>query len=151
MKTTLTACLLGLALAATLSGCERRKEEAPPAPLAADTSSIQFQKIDTVVGTGKEAKLGDRVTVHFTGWMYDPKAPGQRGQEFDSSRQRAPYSFRIGGAAVYKAWDQGVAGMRVGGKRTLVVPSALGYGKEGAGPIPANANLVFEIKLVEVH
>lgn len=151
MKSRIAACLLGLALAATLAGCERRKEEPPPAPLVADTSAIQFQKIDTVVGTGKEAKVGDRVTVHFTGWMYDPKAPGMRGQQFDSSLKRVPYTFRIGGAAVYKAWDQGVGGMRVGGKRTLIVPAALGYGKEGAGPIPPNANLVFEIELLEVH
>jgi FKBP-type peptidyl-prolyl cis-trans isomerase FkpA len=147
----LAAGLLGIALAGLLAGCERRKEVPPPKPFVADTSSIQFQKIDTVVGSGKPAKVGDRVTVHYTGWMYDPKAPQQRGEEFDSSLKRLPFTFRIGGAAVLKGWDEGVAGMREGGKRVLVVPSAMGYGKEGTGPIPANANLIFEIQLVEVH
>jgi FKBP-type peptidyl-prolyl cis-trans isomerase FkpA len=150
MKTMLTACILGLALAATLAGCERRKEAPPPAPLAADTAPVQFRKIDTVVGTGKLASVGDRVTVHFTGWMYAPDKPQQRGEEFDSSRKRLPFTFRIGGAAVIKGWDEGVGGMRVGGKRTLIVPGALGYGKEGVGPIPPNANLIFEIELMEV-
>ncbi len=151
MQSAISACILGVALAGALAGCERRKEAPPPAPLVADTSTIRFQKIDTVVGTGKEARVGDRVTVHFTGWMYDAKAPGMRGQQFDSSTKRMPYPFRIGGGAVYKAWDAGVAGMRVGGKRTLVVPAAMGYGKDGAGPIPPDANLVFEIELLEIN
>jgi len=146
----LTACIVGLALAATLAGCERRKEVPPPAPMTADTSAIAFQKIDTVVGTGKEAKVGDRVTVHYTGWMYMPDAPQRHGAEFDSSLKRMPFTFRIGGATVIKGWDEGVAGMKVGGKRTLVVPGAMAYGKDGVGPIPANANLIFDIQLVEV-
>jgi FKBP-type peptidyl-prolyl cis-trans isomerase FkpA len=147
---TLAACVVGLALAGTLAGCERRKEAPPPKPFVADTSAIAFQKIDTVIGSGKLAHVGDRVTVHYTGWMYAPNAPQQHGEEFDSSRKRLPFTFRIGGATVIKAWDEGVGGMRVGGKRTLVVPAALGYGKDGIGPIPANANLVFEIELVDV-
>ncbi|WP_296945039.1 FKBP-type peptidyl-prolyl cis-trans isomerase [uncultured Massilia sp.] len=151
MKSAISACIVGVALVGALAGCERRKEAPPPPPLVADTSAIVFRKIDTVVGTGKQAGVGDRVTVHFTGWMYDPKAPGMRGQQFDSSHQRMPYPFRIGGGKVYQAWDEGVAGMRVGGKRTLVVPAAMGYGKEGAGPIPPGANLVFEIELLEVE
>ena len=151
MKSLLAACTIGIAFAGMLAGCERRKEAPPPKPFVADTSAITFQKIDTVVGTGKLANVGDRVTVHYTGWMYDPKAPQQRGEEFDSSLKRLPFTFRIGGAAVLKGWDEGVAGMREGGKRVLVVPSSMGYGKEGTGPIPPNANLIFEIQLVEVH
>lgn len=146
----LTACIAGLMLVAALAGCERRKATPPPAPMTADTSAIQLQRIDTVIGAGKEAKVGDRVTVHYTGWMYMPDAPQRRGAEFDSSLKRLPFTFRIGGATVIKGWDEGVAGMRVGGKRTLVVPSALAYGKEGVGPIPPDANLVFDIQLVEV-
>ncbi len=150
MKSLLATCVVGVALAGNLSGCERRKEVPPPKPFVADTSAIAFQKIDTVVGAGKLANVGDRVTVHYTGWMYDPKAPQQRGEEFDSSLKRLPFTFRIGGAAVLKGWDEGVAGMREGGKRVLVVPSSMGYGKEGTGPIPPDANLIFEIQLVQV-
>ena len=119
---------------------------APPKPQVA----MGLQKIDTVVGKGKVAEAGQVVSVHYTGWLYTPTAPKQRGMQFDSSVGRGPFSFPLGGGQVIAGWDQGVAGMKVGGKRTLIIPAALGYGARGAGPIPANANLIFDVELLEV-
>jgi len=119
---------------------------APPKPQAA----MGLQKIDTVVGKGKVAEAGKVVSVHYTGWLYTPTAPKQRGMQFDSSVGRGPFSFPLGGGQVIAGWDQGVAGMKVGGKRTLIIPAELGYGARGAGPIPANANLIFDVELLDV-
>src|SRR6476469_8359735 len=97
-------------------------------------------KTDTRAGTGTEAASGRRVTVHYTGWLYDPAAAENKGRKFDSSRDRNdPFEFRLGGGEVIRGWDEGVAGMKVGGQRTLTIPSELGYGRRGAGGvIPAN-------------
>jgi FKBP-type peptidyl-prolyl cis-trans isomerase FkpA len=152
MKHIITASALGLALTLTLTGCDRQKEKAPPAPqAAADSSPISLQKIDSVPGTGKEATAGATVVVNYTGWLYDPKAPQQHGAQFDSSVGREPFSFRLGSGGVIKGWDDGVQGMKVGGKRTLVIPAAMGYGADGAGPIPPNANLIFDVELLDVR
>lgn len=108
-------------------------------------------KTDTVIGTGKEAVAGATVQVNYTGWLHDPKAAAQRGAKFDSSIGRGPFSFPLGAGRVIKGWDQGVAGMKVGGKRTLIIPSELAYGQRGAGGvIPPNATLVFEVELLGV-
>ena len=109
-----------------------------------------LQKTDTVAGKGKLAAAGATVTVHYTGWLYSPKAPQQHGAQFDSSRGGEPFTFTLGAGKVIPGWDQGVPGMKVGGKRTLVVPAALAYGERGAGPIPPNANLIFDITLLDV-
>lgn len=107
---------------------------------------------DTQIGDGAEAKAGQQVTVHYTGWLYDPKATNFHGKKFDSSHDRAtPFNFPLGAHSVIQGWDQGVAGMRVGGKRTLIIPSNLAYGKRGAGGvIPPNATLVFDVELLAV-
>jgi FKBP-type peptidyl-prolyl cis-trans isomerase FkpA len=102
------------------------------------------------VGKGKVAEAGKTVTVNYTGWIHTPTAPKQHGMQFDSSIGREPFSFPLGGGQVIAGWDQGVAGMKVGGKRTLVIPAALGYGARGAGPIPPNANLIFDVELLDV-
>ncbi|MEG0315760.1 MAG: FKBP-type peptidyl-prolyl cis-trans isomerase [Comamonas sp.] len=104
---------------------------------------------DTVVGEGAEATRGKRVTVHYTGWLYKD---GQQGAKFDSSKDRNdPFVFTLGAGMVIKGWDQGVQGMKVGGKRTLIIPSELGYGARGAGGvIPANATLKFDVELLAV-
>ena len=104
---------------------------------------------DLVVGQGDTAASGQRVTVHYTGWLDNN---GNRGSKFDSSRDRnEPFEFSLGRGQVIKGWDQGVAGMKVGGKRKLTIPSALGYGARGAaGVIPPNATLVFEVELLAV-
>jgi FKBP-type peptidyl-prolyl cis-trans isomerase FkpA len=108
-------------------------------------------KTDTVVGKGKEAVAGKTVEVNYTGWLHDPAAKNQRGKQFDSSIGRGPFSFPLGGGRVIPGWDQGVAGMKVGGKRTLVIPPEMGYGARGAGGvIPPNATLVFDVELLDV-
>lgn len=95
-------------------------------------------------GDGAIASSGSEVTVHYTGWLAN-------GEEFDSSRPRGPFTFRLGAGEVIQGWDDGVEGMRVGGQRTLVVPPALGYGERGAGGvIPPGATLVFDVELLEV-
>ena len=108
-------------------------------------------KTDTTVGKGKEAVAGKTVEVNYTGWLHDPKADKQRGKQFDSSVGRGPFAFSLGAGQVIKGWDQGVAGMKVGGKRTLVIPPELGYGARGAGGvIPPNATLMFDVELLDV-
>jgi len=113
----------------------------------------ELQKIDTVVGDGKEAVAGNDVDVHYTGWLFDEKAPDQKGQKFDSSLDRGQlFSFPLGAGHVIKGWDEGVQGMKIGGKRTLIIPSEMGYGPRGAGGvIPPNATLVFEVELHGVN
>ncbi len=100
---------------------------------------------DITVGEGAEATAGNSVTVHYTGTLTD-------GTQFDSSRGRGPFTFPLGAGRVIKGWDQGVAGMKIGGVRKLTIPSELGYGSRGAaGVIPPNATLVFEVELLEVN
>ena len=112
-----------------------------------------LQVSDVKIGAGTEAVAGKQVTVHYTGWLYDGKAADKHGKKFDSSRDRGePFSFKLGGRQVISGWDQGVAGMKVGGSRTLVIPSELGYGSRGAGgAIPPNATLVFDVELLDVR
>ncbi|HEX4884927.1 MAG TPA: FKBP-type peptidyl-prolyl cis-trans isomerase [Casimicrobiaceae bacterium] len=112
----------------------------------------ELKKIDVKQGTGAEAVAGRPVLVHYTGWLHDPSAPEGKGRKFDSSRDRGvPFGFFLGEGKVIKGWDQGVAGMKVGGQRTLVIPPELGYGSRGAGGvIPPDATLIFDVELVEV-
>ena len=152
MKQLLSSCVLGLTLTLALAGCNRAKAPQPAdAAASATAAAIPLQKIDTVTGTGKDAVAGATAVVHYTGWLYVPTAADQHGAQFDSSRGRSPFSFQLGGGQVIKGWDEGVQGMKVGGKRTLIVPASMGYGEGGAGPIPPNANLIFEVELLDVH
>jgi FKBP-type peptidyl-prolyl cis-trans isomerase FkpA len=116
-------------------------------------SMSELKKIDTVVGDGKEAVAGNEVDVHYTGWLFDENAPDHKGQKFDSSLDRGQlFSFPLGAGHVIKGWDQGVQGMKIGGKRTLIIPSEMGYGARGAGGvIPPNATLVFDVELHGVN
>lgn len=103
---------------------------------------------DTVVGTGTEAKAGKTVVVDYTGWLYEND---KKGKQFDSSVGKKKFSFPLGAGMVIKGWDEGVAGMKVGGKRTLIIPFNLGYGTRGAGAaIPPNSDLIFDVELFEV-
>ena len=113
----------------------------------------QLQMTDGKVGTGNEAAAGQRVTVHYTGWLYDEATPDHKGRKFDSSRDRnEPFEFQLGGGEVIRGWDEGVAGMKVGGQRTLTIPPDMGYGARGAGGvIPPNATLVFDVELLDVR
>ncbi len=117
---------------------------------SAESSVKELMKNEVKEGTGAEAKAGENVSVHYTGWLYDESAPDKKGRKFDSSRDRGePFQFPLGGGMVIKGWDQGVAGMKVGGQRTLIIPPDLGYGARGAGGvIPPNATLVFDVELL---
>ncbi|WP_235952264.1 FKBP-type peptidyl-prolyl cis-trans isomerase [Falsiroseomonas algicola] len=107
---------------------------------------------DITEGEGTMAVSGKQVTVHYTGWLFDPKAPENKGKKFDSSRDRGePFSFPLGAGHVIQGWDRGVAGMRIGGHRRLTIPPEFGYGARGAGGvIPPNATLVFDVELLGV-
>jgi len=113
-------------------------------------SGLQYD--DTTLGDGTEAVQGQRVKVHYTGWLHDPAAPNGRGARFDSSKDRGdPFGFPLGAGNVIRGWDEGVQGMKVGGTRVLLIPPELGYGARGAGGvIPPNATLVFEVELLSV-
>jgi len=113
----------------------------------------ELKKIDTVVGDGTAATAGKEVDVHYTGWLFDENAPDNKGQKFDSSLDRGQlFSFPLGAGHVIKGWDEGVAGMKIGGKRTLIIPAEMGYGARGAGGvIPPNATLVFDVELHGVN
>ena len=112
-----------------------------------------LQVTDVKTGAGTEATNGKTVTVHYTGWLYSETAADHHGTKFDSSRDRnQPFAFLLGAGQVIRGWDQGVAGMKVGGQRTLVIPPSLGYGSTGAGGvIPPNATLVFDVELLNVQ
>lgn len=113
------------------------------------TTKTGLKYLDHKVGEGKTAEPGKIVFVHYTGWIYDD---GKKGKKFDSSRDRGkPFEFKLGRRMVIAGWDEGVAGMKEGGKRTLIIPSNLGYGARGFPPvIPSNADLIFDVELVEV-
>ena len=111
-----------------------------------------LQKTDLAPGTGAEISSGQTALVHYTGWLYDAAAPENKGKQFDSSVGGEPFEFPLGAGRVIAGWDQGVVGMKVGGKRRLVIPPVMGYGERGAGGvIPPNATLVFDVELVEIH
>jgi FKBP-type peptidyl-prolyl cis-trans isomerase len=116
------------------------------------SSVAELIRTDVRVGEGTEATSGREVTVHYTGWLYNEGAADKKGTKFDSSRDRNdPFAFRLGAGEVIPGWDQGVAGMKVGGQRTLTIPPQLAYGTRGAGGvIPPNATLVFDVELLGV-
>ena len=111
------------------------------------TTSSGLRYTDTTLGDGLEACAGQSVTVHYTGWLYNDETQGAK---FDSSKDRRdPFVFSLGAGMVIRGWDEGVAGMQVGGSRTLIIPAALGYGARGAGGvIPPNATLMFDVELL---
>jgi FKBP-type peptidyl-prolyl cis-trans isomerase len=111
-----------------------------------------LQMTDLTEGEGAMALAGKMVEVHYTGWLFDPAAPENKGRKFDSSRDRGePFGFKLGAGQVIAGWDRGVAGMRIGGHRRLTIPPEFGYGARGAGGvIPPNATLVFDVELLGV-
>jgi FKBP-type peptidyl-prolyl cis-trans isomerase FkpA len=140
-----SALLTGLILLAfgnPLLAFEDKKDMAPQT--VTTESGLKYQ--DLTVGTGAEAKAGKTVKVHYTGWLKD-------GSKFDSSKDRnQPFIVKLGAGMVIKGWDEGLQGMKVGGKRKLIIPSKLGYGERGFPPvIPANAELTFEVELLDVR
>jgi len=148
----LLAAAAGLALAQTPGSAPK------DLPLSSTTISkfgakvTELQIVDQKTGAGAEAASGKAVIVHYTGWLYDPAAPDGHGTKFDSSLDRGvPFGFFLGVGKVIKGWDEGIIGMKVGGKRTLVIPPGKAYGERGAGGvIPPNATLLFDVELREV-
>jgi peptidylprolyl isomerase len=139
-----------VAVAAVLTGCSSSTTEAPVAAAQAEPATINYASglrvADTKVGTGPFPKKGQICVMHYTGWLYQN---GQRGAKFDSSLDRGkPFEFPLGTGAVIKGWDEGVAGMKVGGKRTLIIPPDLGYGGNPRTGIPAYSTLIFEVELL---
>jgi FKBP-type peptidyl-prolyl cis-trans isomerase len=140
VKSTALATLLVLGAAAPV---------AMTANSAQAAQAVQFKMTDVKVGNGAVAKPGQTVTVNYTGWLYEN---GAKGAKFDSSFDHGqPFSFPLGAGAVIPGWDKGVAGMKVGGERTLIIPPELGYGAAGTpgGPIPPNATLIFDVQLLK--
>jgi FKBP-type peptidyl-prolyl cis-trans isomerase len=140
------AALAALLLAT--AACAPRTET-PPMPASANGLVV----VELAPGSGATVAKGQTAVVHYTGWLYLDGAPDAKGAKFDSSHDRAqPFSFQVGAGQVIGGWDQGVAGMQVGGKRRLVIPPELGYGSRGAGGvIPPGATLVFDVELVGVQ
>jgi FKBP-type peptidyl-prolyl cis-trans isomerase FkpA len=158
-----TRRVLFFATIAAFGGLALGQSPAPPSTGGASNSSTtavskfgakvtDLQIVDEKQGAGAEAVAGKPVVVHYTGWLYDPATPDGHGKKFDSSLDRnVPFTFILGTGKVIKGWDEGVAGMKVGGKRTLVIPPQKGYGERGAGGvIPPNATLLFDVELIEV-
>ena len=146
-------CLVSALLVAMLaiSGC--KADSKPSTKETAMTQNVtDLIKKDTVVGEGREAEAGFNVTVHYTGWLYDQSKPDGKGAKFDSSLDRhEPFVFFLGGGQVIQGWDQGFSGMKIGGKRTLIIPPHMGYGSHGAGGvIPPNATLIFDVELLGI-
>ena len=144
--------LLGLALVISVSGCGRKETGEPKSTKQGGTPAAAWIKLDSgleysdiKVGAGAEAKDGDVVTVHYKGWLDDETV-------FDSSKKpgREPFVFTLGAGQVIPGWDQGVKGMKVGGKRELKIPPSLGYGDMEQGQIPANSTLHFEVELLKI-
>jgi len=153
IKRTTYFSLALLLMAGILSTTARSEQAAPIKPKMETGNMTELIKTDVKLGTGDLATAGKNVSVHYTGWLYDAAAPDHHGKKFDSSRDRnEPFEFPLGAGRVIAGWDQGVAGMKVGGRRTLTIPANLGYGARGAGgAIPPNATLVFDVELLGVH
>jgi FKBP-type peptidyl-prolyl cis-trans isomerase FkpA len=127
-----------------VSGCG---SDTPSSPSSPNQPRAEFTQTDIRVGTGDTAANGRTLAVNYTGWLFDPSRPEQKGTQFESGS----YSFLLGAGRVIRGWDQGVLGMRVGGLRRLTIPPELAYGSTGSGPIPPNASLVFDVELVNVQ
>ena len=138
--------LLLTSLAAAAAACGSSSPTSPGVGL-----DIPYSQTDLTVGGGAQAVSGRRLSVHYTGWLYDPARPDFKGQQFDSSATRGPFAFVLGAGQVIRGWDQGFTGMRVGGTRRLVIPPSLGYGAAGSGAIPGNATLIFDVQLLDVQ
>jgi FKBP-type peptidyl-prolyl cis-trans isomerase FkpA len=138
-------CVMAVAALASLAACTGSLTSPDLVP------SGPLRQIDLTLGTGAVAATGKQVTVDYTGWLQDPSQTDGKGQQFDTSIGRGPFGpFALGAGAVIRGWDQGLVGMKVGGKRRLIVPPALAYGSTGSGTIPPNATLVFDIDLLSV-
>jgi FKBP-type peptidyl-prolyl cis-trans isomerase len=152
MKWITSLAIAGILAAGCATAADPKDGAGAAAKPACPADPKQLILRDEKVGTGKTIGVRNAVLVNYTGWLYDPKAPGCRGPQFDTSIGKpTPFSFMVGAGRVIKGWDEGVAGMKVGGKRKLIIPPSLGYGERGAGGvIPPNAELTFEVELLGI-
>jgi FKBP-type peptidyl-prolyl cis-trans isomerase FkpA len=154
----MTRCSVLFALICSIAASMAQAADPAPAAAAAAVASDAPGPVadklivtDTKLGTGKEAQAGSDIEVNYTGWLYRPMAKQFHGKQFDSSVGRGPLPFKLGVGQVIKGWDKGVAGMKVGGKRTIIIPSDMAYGARGAGAdIPPNSALIFDVELMGV-
>ena len=121
--------------------------------LKEENKMTEFTTIDNQLGEGREAEKGLTITVHYSGWIYDENEDDKKGNKFDSSKDRnEPFTFVLGVGQVIKGWDDGFSGMKIGGTRTIIIPSEMGYGSRGAGSvIPPNADLIFDVELLGIQ
>ncbi len=143
LRLTVPSVIVVVAMTTLTSGCT----DAPASP----TTSAPFSQTDLLVGTGADALTGATLTMNYTGWLYDASKSDQKGLQFDSSVGKTAFSFTLGRGQVIKGWDQGIPGMRAGGRRRLVIPPSLAYGDMRTGLIPPNATLVFEVELLSIQ
>lgn len=148
--------IAAIAIVALAAGCgpDAPVQTRPATTAQALPPVTELQKTDFVQGAGEGISAGRTAVVHYTGWLYEPSAPEQKGEKFDSSRDKgAPFRFTIGAGNVIKGWDEGVQGMQIGDQRRLIIPANLGYGERGAGggKIPPNAALLFEVELLAIE
>jgi FKBP-type peptidyl-prolyl cis-trans isomerase len=143
------AAIIGIALAMFASCVQDQDNDT----MDGRSNITTLMKIDEATGSGHEALPGRRVVVHYTGWLYNETKADKKGGKFDSSRDSGrPFDFRLGRGEVIRGWDEGVAGMKVGGRRTLTIPPDYGYGAQGSPPvIPPNATLIFDVELLDVR
>jgi FKBP-type peptidyl-prolyl cis-trans isomerase FkpA len=151
MKKTIFLASALLVAMLSVSGCKADSKSSTKESVMTQNVTELIKK-DTLLGEGREAEAGFNVTVHYTGWLYDPSKPDGKGKKFDSSVDRhEPFVFFLGGGQVIQGWDEGFSGMKVGGKRTLIIPPHMGYGPYGAGAvIPPNATLIFDVELLGI-
>jgi len=142
------ACALGIVMGVFAMEQDKTGDAQKDAKAKEVTTPSGLKYTDLVVGKGDEAKKGDKVDVHYTGWFYNN---AKRGDKFDSSVGKSPFAVTVGAGQVIKGWDEGIQGMRVGGKRQLIIPPDLAYGARGyPGAIPPNSTLEFEVELLKV-
>jgi len=151
MSGRITVLGAALAVAALAAACGKEPVPTVQQEAPAGVTALQIEQIQA--GDGPAIQPGQQAVVHYTGWLYDPSAPENKGEKFDSSRDRGQtFSFPLGAGRVIRGWDQGVAGMQVGERRLLLIPSELAYGERGAGGvIPPGATLVFDVELIEIQ
>ncbi len=147
----ITRAVCGLCLSCVLLSPAMAADKTAAPPKITKPHPGKMQIIDTELGSGAIAEQGDFAEMHYTGWVYDSKARDHKGLRFDSSYDRNDtFVFKIGDGKVIRGWDEGITGMKTGGERTLIIPSDMAYGSRGAGEIPPDSDLIFEVKLITI-
>lgn len=150
LKLTLVAAFVATLALTACGSSDNSPVQVPPPPVSANDPAALVSK-DTVLGTGAEAAIGKGINVNYTGWLYDPTKPDNKGAQFETTIGKQPVAFMLTKGTLIEGWTDGIPGMKVGGKRTLTIPSSKGYGTSGKGPVPANTGMVFDIELLGVN